>query len=87
MHSFTKLTPIPASLKENEGFVHNDLLKKRKTIRPKFQTNDLVRVIDLKRTFTEGVTTNWSDKLYRVIEIINDTITLMIYQNVITKLC
>ena len=50
------------------------LLDKRKKITPKFQLNDLVRTADLKRTFSKGDTTNWSYKLYKDTEIINDTI-------------
>ena len=74
IHSSTKLTPIQASLKKNEGYVYKNLLDKRKKITPKFQINDLVRTADLKRTFAKGDTTNWSYKLYKITEIINDTI-------------
>ena len=74
IHSSTKLTPIQASLKKNEGCVYKNLLDKRKKIKPKFQINDLVRTTDLKRMFSKGDTTNWSFKLYKIIEIINDTI-------------
>ena len=74
IHSSTKLTPIQASLKKNESFVYKNLLDKRKKIKPKLQMNDLVRVVDLKRTFSKGDTTNWSYKLYKITEIINDTI-------------
>ena len=42
IHSSTKLTPIQASLKKNEGYVYKDLLDKRKKVKPKFQINDLV---------------------------------------------
>ena len=59
-HSSTKLTPIQASLKKDEGFIYNNLLDKRKKIKPKFQINDLVRSADLKKTFSKGDTTNWS---------------------------
>ena len=68
------MTPIQASLKKNEGYVYKNLLDKRKKITPKFQINDLVRTADLKRTFSKGDTTNWSYKLYKITEIINDTI-------------
>ena len=74
IHSSTKLTPKDASLKKNEGFVYKNLLDKRKKIKPKFHINDLVRTADLKRTFSKGDTTNWSYKLYKITEIINDTI-------------
>ena len=74
IHSSTKLTPTQASLKKNQGYVYKNLLDKRKKVNPKFQINDLVRVADLKKTFSKGDTTNWSYKLYRITEIINDTI-------------
>ena len=74
MHSSTKLSPKDASLKKNEGFVYKNLLDKRKKVTPKFQINDLVRVADLKKTFSKGDTNNWSYKLYKITEIINDTI-------------
>ena len=37
--------------------------------------NDLVRTADLKKKFSKGDTTNWSYKLYKITEIINDTIS------------
>ena len=74
IHSSTKLTPIQASLKKNEGYVYKNLLDKRKKVKPKFQINDLVRTADLKKTFSKGDTTNWSYKLYKITEIIKDTI-------------
>ena len=74
VHSSTKLTPIQASLKKNEGYVYKNLLDKRKKVTPKFQINDLVRTADLKKTFSKGDTTNWSYKLYKITEIKNDTI-------------
>ena len=74
IHSSTKLTPIQASLKKNEGFVYKSLLDKRKKIKPKYELGDLVRTADLKKTFSKGDTTNWSYKLYKITEIINDTL-------------
>ena len=74
IHSSTKLTPIQASLKTNEGFVYKNLLDKRKKIKPKYEVNNLVRTADIKRTFSKGDTTNWSYKLNKITEIINDTI-------------
>ena len=74
IHSLTKLTPIQASLKKNEGFVYKNLIDKRNKNKPKFQINNLVRTADLKKTFSKGDTTNWSSKLYKITEIINDTI-------------
>ena len=43
-------------------------------IKPKLRVNNLVRSKDLKRTFWKGDTTNWSFILYKITEIINDTI-------------
>ena len=85
-HSSIKLTPIQASLKKNEGFVYKNILDKRMKIKPKFQVNDLVRKADLKKTFSKSDTTKWSSKLYKITEIIKDTISGLkkstIYQNV-----
>ena len=74
IHSSTKLSPKDASLKKNEGFVYKNLLDKRKKVLPKYQINDLIRVADLKKTFSKGDMTNWSYKLYKITEIINDSI-------------
>ena len=73
-HSSTTLTPIQASVKKNEGYVYKNLLDKRNKIRPKYEIGDLVRTADLKKTFSKGDTTNWSFRLYKITEIINDTI-------------
>ena len=73
-HSSTKLTPIQASLKKNEGYVYKIFLNKRKKITPKFQVNNLVRTADLKKTFSKSDTTIWSYKIYKIKQIINDTI-------------
>ena len=69
----TTLKPIQASLKKNEGHVYRNLLDKTKKNKPKFQLNHLVRTADLKRTFSKRVTTIWSNKLYKITEIIDDT--------------
>ena len=73
IHSSTKLSPKDASLKKNEGLVYKNLLDKRKKIKPKYEIGDLVRTADLKKTFSKGDTTNWSYKLYKITEIVNDT--------------
>ena len=74
IHSSTKLTPIQASLKKNEAYVYKNLLDKRKKVKPKYEIDDIVRTADLKKTFSKGDTTNWSYKLYKITEIVNDTI-------------
>ena len=68
------MTPIQASLKKNEGNVYNKILDKRKRVCPKFKSNDLVRTADLKKAFSKRDTTIWSYQLYKITEIINDTI-------------
>ena len=68
------MTPIQDSLKKNEGFVYKILLNKRKKIKPKYEIGDLVRTADLKKTISKGDTINWSFKLYKITEIVNDTI-------------
>ena len=49
--SSTKVIPIQASSKENEGYVYENLLDKRKTKYSKIQINACVRTADLKRVF------------------------------------
>ena len=74
VHSSTKLSPKDASFKKNEGCVYKNLLDKRKKIKPKYEIGDLVRTADLKKTFSKGDMTNWSYKLYKITEILNETI-------------
>ena len=74
VHNSTKLTPIQASLKKSEDYVYKNLLDKRQKIKPKNEIGDLVRTADLKKTFSKSDTTNWSYKLYKITEIVNDTI-------------
>ena len=74
IHSSTKLTPIQATLKNNEGYVYKNLLDKRKKIKLKYEMGDLVRTSDLKKTLSKSDTTNWSYKLYKITHIIIDTI-------------
>ena len=74
IHSSTKLTLIQSSLKKNEGYVYQNLLDKRTKIKPKIQVNDLVRTADSKETFSKGDTTNWSYKIYKITEIVKNTI-------------
>ena len=68
------MTPIQASSKKNEGYVYKSLIDKRKKNKTKFQIDALVRTTDMKETFSKGDTTNWSHKLHKITEIINDTI-------------
>ena len=74
LHSSTKLTPIQASLKKNEGYVYKNLLDKRKKLKPKYEIGNLVRTADIKKMFSQSDTSNWSYKVYKITEIIKDTI-------------
>ena len=67
------MTPIQANLKKNKGYVYENLLYKRKKIKPKYEIGYLVRTAELKKTFSKGDTTNWSYKLYKITKIIVDT--------------
>ena len=73
VQSPTKLTPIQASFKKNEGFVYQNLLHKRKKREAKCQVNDLFPIANLKRTSSKGDTTYWPYILYKTTEVINDT--------------
>ena len=46
VHTSSKLTPIQPSLKKHKGFVYQNILDKRRKVKPKFQLNHLVRVAD-----------------------------------------
>ena len=61
-------------MKKNEGYVYKNLLDKRKKLKAKYEIGNLVRTADLKKTFLKSDTTNWSHKLYKITEIIKDTI-------------
>ena len=75
IHTSTSLTPIQASLKKKRRVCLQKVIRQRRKIIPKVQVNDLVRVADLRRTFSKKDTTNWSHKLYEITEINIDTIT------------
>ena len=74
VHSCTKSTSVQASLKKNEGFVHENILDKRKKMKPQFEINNLVRVAKTKETFSKSDTTKWSYKLYKITETVKETI-------------
>ena len=61
-------------MKKNEGYVYKNLLDKRKKLKPKYEIGDLVRTADINKMFSKSDTTNWSYKLYKNTDIINDTI-------------
>ena len=63
VHSSTKLTPLPASLKENEKIVFVNLQGKSKKLKTNYnykKTEQLERLVDIKKVSSKGVSTNWS---------------------------
>ena len=72
-------------MKKNEGFVYKNLLDKRKKIKPKYEIGKSVRTADIKKTFSKGDTTNWSYKLYKITEIIKDTISSYHVDNLLER--
>ena len=54
--------------------VYFNLQDKRKKKEPKFKLGDLVRTADIKKVFSKGDLTNWSNKLYTITQIIDDAI-------------
>ena len=74
IHHSTKMTPKQASKKSNEKIVYNNLKDNREVRKPKFKLGDLVRTADIKRVFSKGDSTNWSYKLYTIIEVVHDTV-------------
>ena len=42
--------------------------------KPKYKLGDWLRTSDIKRVFSKGDSTNWSYKLYKITELIHDTI-------------
>ena len=70
IHSYTKLTPIQASLKNIEGYVYKYLLDERTNNKPKCKICNLVRTADLKTSFSKEDTTNSCYELYKLTEFI-----------------
>ena len=78
-HNSTKMTPIEASKKKNEGIVYFKLygdmeISKQK---PKFEIGDKVRISKYKRkVFDKGYTPNWTEEVFTIdkIQYTNPTI-------------
>ena len=68
-HNSTKMTPIEASKKKNEGIVYFDLygnmeISKQKPI---FEIGDKVRISKYKRkVFDKGYTPNWTEEVFTI---------------------
>ena len=54
--------------------VYSNLENNREIQKPKFKLDQLVRTADIKRVFSKGDSTNWSNKVYTSTEVIHDTI-------------
>ena len=74
IHHSTKFTPVEASKSINEDEVFFNLRDKRKKRQPKYKLNDLVRTADKRNLFSKFDSTNGSYNLYKITEIIDDTI-------------
>ena len=74
IHTSTKMTPLQASKKSNEKAVFDNLRDYRQKQRPNFKLGDSFRTADIKRVFSKGESTNWSYILYKITEVIHDSV-------------
>ena len=74
VHHSIKMKPIDASKKSNQKLVYNNLKDGREVRKPKYKLGQLVRTADIKKVFSKGDSTNYSYKLYKITEVIHDTI-------------
>ena len=71
VHSTIKMTPVQASLKENEVAVWNNIYRnvKRATNKELFKIGDTVRISRTKGMFEKGYLPNWSEELFTIVEV------------------
>ena len=74
IHNSTKMNPNQASKKSNEKLVYSNLQDRRGRQQPKFNLVQLVRTADIKRVFSKGDSTNWSQNVDKISEVIHVTI-------------
>ena len=74
IHSQTKMTPIQANKKSIEKVFLSNLKDKREIQKPKYKLSQLVGTADIKKVFSKGDSTNYSNKLYTITEVIHETI-------------
>ena len=74
IHSSIKTTPNQASKNVNEREIYSNLRKDREVQKPKFKIGQLVKSSDIRKVFSKGDSTNYSYKLYRISEVLLDTI-------------
>ena len=68
------MTPVQASKKSNENLVYSNLMDDREKQTPKYKLGQLFRTADIKKVFSKGDSTNYSYHLYKITEVIHDTI-------------
>ena len=68
------MTLLQASKKSNEKIVYSNLQDRRVKQQSKYKLGQLVRTSDIKKVFSKGDSTNYSYLLYRITEVIHDTI-------------
>ena len=69
------MTPNQASKKIKERRVFSILQDRRVKQLPKYKLGQLVRTAGIKRVFSNGDSTNWSNKLYTITEVIHDSVS------------
>ena len=65
-------TPIQPSFKKNEVHIYHNLLNKRRKLRPMFILVYIVGAADKNMKISNGVETNWSNRLFLHTEVIED---------------
>ena len=68
------MTPIQTCKEANQKRIKFNFQDKEQKRKPKYNLGDIVRTADFGRVFSKGSTTNGSNKLYTITEIIHDTI-------------
>lgn len=72
IHRSLKMSPKDAKNEDNEIEIFNKVLKDDKKIKEgttKFKIGDRVRIAIKKNTFEKGYTKNWTDTIYKVVEV------------------
>ncbi|XP_065650520.1 uncharacterized protein LOC136078664 [Hydra vulgaris] len=70
-HSSIKMTPVKASDEKNKNIVWLNLNgnARSESVRPKFSTNDRVRITKKKTTFEKGYTPRWTEEVFTISQI------------------
>ena len=73
VHRSTGFTPIEAKKASNHKQVFENLFRKKfgeRMTRPKFKIGDQVRIVLKRKIFDKGYTSNWTDKIYTIAEVL-----------------